>query len=172
MSVQPSDRFLTSWWALDSSCETSLARNPAVHLWILGPPLKPISADLVSLEIEIVAAGWKEILSDLGVGRWCNCPNKLKPIWESDFSGRRSHLITAIHIKCLEREKESLMRRRRQLSPYQEARDDKVAAVKNYFCAADYLQLPKFSLTNWYIFRENIQILLNLLLFILWMLWR
>ena len=25
----------------------------------------------------------------------------------------------------------------------------------DYFCAADYLRLPKFSLTNWYIFREN-----------------
>ena len=25
----------------------------------------------------------------------------------------------------------------------------------HYFCAADYLRLPKFSLTNWCIFREN-----------------
>ena len=25
----------------------------------------------------------------------------------------------------------------------------------DYLCAADYLQLPKFSLENWYIFREN-----------------
>ena len=27
----------------------------------------------------------------------------------------------------------------------------------NYFCAADYLRLPKFSLTNGCIFRENTQ---------------
>ena len=32
----------------------------------------------------------------------------------------------------------------------------------NYFCAADYLRLPNFSLTNWYIFRKNTQISLNL----------
>ena len=25
----------------------------------------------------------------------------------------------------------------------------------HYFCVAEYLRLPKFSLTNWYVFREN-----------------
>ena len=34
--------------------------------------------------------------------------------------------------------------------------------IMHYFCAADYLRLPNFSLTNWYIFRENTQISLNL----------
>ena len=29
--------------------------------------------------------------------------------------------------------------------------------IRHYFCAADYLRLPKFSLTNRYIFRENTQ---------------
>ena len=38
----------------------------------------------------------------------------------------------------------------------------------HYFCAAEYLRLPKFSLTNWYIFRENTQFSPKLLLMVLW----
>ena len=38
----------------------------------------------------------------------------------------------------------------------------------HYFCAAEYLRLPKFSLTNWYIFRENTQFSQKLLYMVLW----
>ena len=32
-----------------------------------------------------------------------------------------------------------------------------IALCEDYFCAADYLRIPKFSLTNWYILKENTQ---------------
>ena len=38
----------------------------------------------------------------------------------------------------------------------------------HYFCAAEYLRLPKFSLTNWYIFREDTQFSPTFLLMVLW----
>ena len=39
----------------------------------------------------------------------------------------------------------------------------------DYLCAADYLQLPKFSLENWYIFRENNPIFTKIVLcMVLW----